>query len=829
MPSKKGNPGSSLTVYIFIGESVFRDIRFGIRMLRKQPSFAVICTLTLALGIGATAAVFSLIQGVLLTPPPYQQPGRLVLISAAKRDGKPNPSGTWPAQQWTEWRTHVKSLKAVAGHSWRFNFLVRNEGSESMEGMAVSGDYFKTLGLKAFLGRTFSEAETAYPTAPVVLIGYDLWQRAFNGDPKIVGKPLRMSRSKTPPTIIGVMPPGARFLPSPSVAEEPNYNVNAQVDFWLPNAPDPKALKDAYWNVVARLSDCATGEMAQQELSATVAREGREDRDFEGFMPKLTTLPNEMNREGRRILLPLLGAAGLVLLIACGNAAALLLVRGLQRQQEYAVRSALGAGRLGLFRQVTTESLLIALAGGALGVGLAFALVKIFTLAGGHAIPRLDSVKTGWPVLAWGMGSAIFAAFIAGVFPAMRASRLDPASIIKGSGPNSSAGPGERRLMRGVTVIQTALTLALLVGAGLLIRTMNNISLVRSGFTTSRVLTMSVTAVQGNWSAFHHQALERVAAIGGVDAAAFAWGVPLTGNDWQAGFDIEGVPPATKGSDRLRFPLRSVTPGYFALLNLPIIEGRDFRPIDDEKAPKVAIVNQAFVDRYFPNGAALGKKLWFGSKDNPPNQIIGVIANTRTGDLTQPPEPEIYAALWQFGAFSKHLVVRTKADPRTLVGAIQRELRKVDSTVAIENAKTLEQIRSDSLASRSFAMDLLIGFSLVGSVLTLVGIYGVLSLSVASRKRELAIRTAVGAQPNDLRHLVLAEGLRLIAAGVGLGIAIALGLVGALRSFLFGLQPTDPANLVSVGLLFFAVALLACWVPTQRAAKANPLGALRCE
>ena len=808
---------------------MFRDIRFGLRMLRKQPSFALICTLTLALGIGATAAVFSLIQGVLLTPPPYRNPGQLVLISPARKDGQKNSSRNWPAQQWMEWRRQVKSFQAVAGYSWTFNFLVRDDGSESMEGMSVSGDYFDALGLKPFMGRTFTEAETSYPTAPVVLIGYDLWQRAFNGDPNIVGKPLRMSRRKTLPTIIGVMAPGVRFLPSPAVAEEPNYNVNAQVDFWLPDAPNPKGLKDAYWDVVARLSDSATPQQAQQELSSAIAREGREDRDFEGFLPKITTLPDEMNREGRRILLPLLGAAGLVLLIACGNAAALLLVRGLQRQQEYAVRSALGIGRLGLFRQVTTESLLIALVGGAMGVALAFGLVKVFTLIGGHAIPRLDAVKTGWPVLAWGMGSAILAALMAGVFPALRASRLDPVSIIKGGGPNSSAGRGERRLMRGVTVIQTALTLALLVGAGLLIRTMSNISMVQSGFTTSHVLTMSVTAVQGDWSTFHHQALDRVSSMGGVEAAAFAWGVPLTGNDWQPSLDIEGVPPATKASDRLRLPLRSVTPGYFELLNLNIVQGRDFRTTDDNKAPMVAIVNQAFVDRYVPNGAVLGKKLWFGGMDSKPNEIIGVTANSRTGDLTQAAEPEIYASLWQFSAFSKHLVVRTKADPGTLIAAIQRELRAVDPTVAVENAKTLEQIRSDSLASRSFAMDLLIGFSLVGSVLTLVGIYGVLSLSVASRRRELAIRTAVGAQPGDLRNLVLGEGLRLIATGVGLGMATALALAGVLRSFLFGLQPTDPMNLVSVGFLFFAVALLACWVPTRRAAKASPLDALRYE
>src|SRR5580698_1743660 len=400
-------------------------------MLRKQPLFTLICTLTLALGIGATAAVFSLIQGVLLTPPPYQNPGQLVLISAVRKDAQRKSPRSWPAQQWMDWRAQVKSFQAVAAYSWTFKFLVRDDGSESMEGMAVSADYFKALGLKAFMGRTFTAAETSYPTTPVVIIGYDLWQRAFNGDPNIIGKPLRMSRSQTTPTIVGVMYPGVRFLPSPSVAEEPNYNVNAQVDFWLPAAPDPKELKDASWDVIARLSDGATPQQAQQELSSSVAREGREDRDFEGFLPVTTSLSDEMNREGRRILLPLLGAAGLVLLIACGNAAALLLVRGLQRQQEYAVRSALGIGRLGLFRQVTTESLLIALAGGTLGVGLALALVKTFTLIGGHAIPRLDAVKTGWPVLAWGFGSATFAALIAGIFPALWASRLDPVSIIK--------------------------------------------------------------------------------------------------------------------------------------------------------------------------------------------------------------------------------------------------------------------------------------------------------------------------------------------------------------------------------------------------------------
>src|SRR3989454_518552 len=280
-----------------------------------------------------------------------------------------------------------------------------------------------------------------------------------------------MSRRDTPPTVVGVMPPGVRFLPSPGVVQEPNYNVNATVDFWVPAAPNPARLKQAGWDVVGRLRDGATIQQAQEELTVVAARQGQAEHDFEGIAPRVQSLAAELNRDGSRILLPLFGAAALVLFIACGNAAALLLVRGLQRQQEYAVRSALGVGRLALFRQVSTESLLLALLGSAFGVGLAFGIVRVFKLIGGHAIPRLDAVSTGWPVLACGLGSAVVAALAASVLPALRASRLAPMDVLKSGGPKSSAGRGERRLLRAVTRVQTAMTLALLVGAGLLIRT----------------------------------------------------------------------------------------------------------------------------------------------------------------------------------------------------------------------------------------------------------------------------------------------------------------------------------------------------------------------
>jgi putative ABC transport system permease protein len=806
------------------------NLRHGARTLLKQPGFALITALTLALGIGATAAVFSLINGVLLTPPPYDHPERIALLPAVRTDGQrtANPPG-WPAAQWLEWQKESKTLDAIAGYGWTFNFLVSQDGSESLEGMAVTRDYFRVIGVQPMMGRAFQDSDVGPSAPPVMILGYDVWQRKFGGDPNIVGKTVRISRRDVPPTIIGVMPPGIRFMPSPGASKEPNYNVDATVDFWAPTAPHPQRLKNRSWNLVGRLREGANIREAQTELKLLATRQASADRDFEGLTPEVQSLENEMNRDGRRILLPLLGASALVLLIACGNAAALLLVRGLQRHQEYAVRTALGVSRVALFRQASAESLLLSLTGGALGVALAFAIVKVFQVIGTHAIPRLGSVTTGWPVLIFGFAAAIASALIAGLYPAIRACRLDPMSALKNAGPKSSAGRAERRLLRAVTLTQTALTLALLVGAGLLIRTMYNLAQAPSGYKVGHVLTMSVTAVQGDWLDFHRRALARVSAIPGVQHAAFGWGVPLTGNNWPGTLEIEGQPPAAKDSERTAMPFRSVTTDYFQLLGLSIIEGRDVRSTDGRDAPPVAIVNQAFVARYFPGSTAIGKKLWLRGRERPPNEIVGVVTNGRTDDLTKGADPELYLSLWQASAFSKHLLVRTEADPRTMVTSVQRELKSVDPTVAVENVKTLEQIRGDSLASRSFAMQLLVGFSIVGSVLTLVGIYGVLSLSVASRRREIAIRAAIGAGRRDIRKLVFGEGIRLIAGGLLCGVALAFVLSRVLETFLFGVKPGDPLTLVGVALLFAGVAMLACWAPTRRAGDVDPIEALRYE
>lgn len=809
-----------------------QDLRLGFRVLLRQPGFTAMGVLTLALGIGATSAVYSLIDGVLLTPPPYREPDRLMLLPSARLDGKDPPQGrAWPAAQWQEWQKEARSFESIAAYNWSFSFLIPHSGdgggSESMQGMQVTKEYFRAVGIQPVLGRVFSAAEGGPNATPVIILGYEMWQRKFLGDRGILGKMLRLNRRRTPEVmVIGVMPPAVRFLPSPGASEEPNYNSNATVDYWLPAIPDPANLKAGDWDLVGRLRAGVTPGQARTELANIALREGQREPEFAGFTPQVQPLPDEMNREGRRILFPLLGAAALVLLIACGNAAALLLVRGLQRQQEYAVRMAVGGSRAALFRQAAVESLMLAISGGALGVVFAFAGVKVFQAIGGHAVPRLDAVTTGWPVLICASVAAVLSALAAGLLPAFRASALDPVGALKSAGPKSSAGKGDRMLLRGVTMFQTALTLALMAGAGLLIQTMINLSKVPSGFNTSHVLTMSVTSVQGDWAEYHRRALERVSAIPGVERAAFAWGVPLTGNSWPGRMDVEGLPVAARGSEMVQVPFRSVTEGYFDLMHLPMKQGRDFRATDSKDAPRVAVINQAFSDRYFPHGNALGKKLWPGKILT---QVVGVIANARTSNLSEPPVPEVYFPLWQWGAFSKHLVVRTTADPRSMGATIERALRSVDPTVAVEHMKTMEQIRGDSVATRTFATQLLAAFAVVGTLLTLVGIYGVLSLSVASRRREIAIRAAVGANEGAIRNLVLAEGFRLIAGGIVAGLVASLLLARALKSFLFGVGAVDIATLTGVAMLFGVVSLIAFWAPARRAAKVDPLEALRCD
>jgi putative ABC transport system permease protein len=835
------------------GETLFQDIRFGLRMLGKSPGFTTIAVLILAIGIGATSSVFSLIQSVLLTPPPYSHPEQVMLLRTRKRDGQP-----WTATtgQWTGWQNESKSFDVVAGYDWTFDYLLLPDRGEPVAGLEVTADYFNVIGIQPLLGRTFLESETTTnpQDATFVILGYDLWQKRFHGDTGILGQKVRLSRHE-PLTIVGVMPPAVRFLPSFGEEENPTYNANARVDYWLPARPDKanpiSGSGNGPWSVVARLRSGITVAAAQAELNVIAARQVQSDRHYEGLVVRVQPLIEFLNHEGRRLLWPLFGAVVLVFLIACGNVAGLLLVRGLQRQKEYAMRSALGAQRYRVFRQAMVESLVLALPAGVLGAALAIITVQVFKAIGGFAIPRLDGVTLGLPVMVFCFAAMIAAAAFAGLLPALRAAQLDPLQTIKATGPTSSTARAERRLLAGVVVAQTSFTVALLMGAGLLIRTANNLARMRPGFETENILTMRVmtdftqyltTDKNGFvFDSFHPRALERISALPGVTASAFVLGLPLTGNSWITEATVEGQPEHATVAEKSAVKLLSVTPDYFNAVGLRIVAGRGFRPDENVsrwkvwaepapgEPPAVCMINQAAADKYFPNSDPIGRHLYTFPWPKRPKEIIGIVANARTQSLTEKPAPEIYLSFLQAPMFAKHLVVRTSVDPISLASVLQRELHAIDPTVAVGDIKSFARVRADSVAGQTFAMRLLVGFSLVGSLLALVGIYGVLSLSVGSRRREMAIRIAMGAQRRSVLGLVLSGGLKLIFIGLLAGTGVALALTRTLKAFLFGIEPTDPLTFAAVAVLFTAVALLACYLPARRAAETDPMTALRCE
>ena len=804
------------------------DFRFGFRQLRSNPGFAAIAIITLGLGIGAATAMFGLIQGVLLSPPRYADPGRVVLISPARLDGRPYTRGA-TVGQWVAWQ-HAKSIEPPAIYRWTFNFLVLPDGSQSMGGMAVTPTYFSVLGLRPILGRAFTDAELSRPNVPpsAVILGYDLWQRKFAGDPGIIGRTIRISRMAAPLPVVGVMPQGIRFLPDPGASSEPNYDLNAHVDFWLGIAPDLTRPTNGAGNAIARLRAGATAAEAQAELAAMSAGLAQADSALQGLTAVVAPVQDVLNRDGRRLLVPLFGSVALVFFIACANVAGLLLTRGLQRHPEYAMRSALGAGRWRLLRQALTESLVIALAGAALGAALATGIITLLKAIAGDAVPRADAVRIGWPVFVFGLLAATVAAGVAGLLPALRASLASRFQGLKGG--RTTAGLGERRLLAAVATLQIVLTVALLSGAALLIRTARNLDRMQPGYDTENLLAMTVTTMERQRSTeFHKLALERVASVPGVTRAAFAWGVPLTGNKWNADVEFPGQPGSSKLTDRISLPLRSITQDYFEVMGMRLVEGRAFRESDGPEAPRVAIVNATLAKRYYTDRNAVGAPLQFAGSNNKPLEIVGVVADTRTMDLSEAAEPEIYLPFWQSGAFSKHLVVRATGDPTALAALVRNEMRRIDPTSAVERITTMADIRRASIAPRTFAMRLLVGFAGVASVLALVGLYGVLSLSVNSRMKEIAVRKAVGAQRYQIVQLVVGEGSRLVIGGLVFGATVAVLVGRLLRTLLFDVRPSDPLALGLAAIAFGAVALSACLVPAYRASRVDLMESLRQE
>ena len=802
------------------------DLRYAIRQLWKAPAFAVLAITTLALGIGTAAAMFGLIQGALLTPPPYDDPGRVVLIRPARIDGQPFDRAPAVAH-WTAWR-QSNAIERPALYRWTFNFLVRDDGSESMGGMVVTTNFFGRLGVRPVLGRTFADGEAGRPNVPpsAIILGYERWQKSFGGDPAILGRAIRLSRMPAPLPVVGVMPPGVRFLPDPGAAAEPNYDLHAPVDFWLARTPDESRPTSGAGFVVTRLRPGRTIEQARTELASLTTTVGATEPTLKELTAEVRFVEDVLNGEGRALLVPLMGSVALVFLIAVANVAGLLLAKGLQRQSEYAVRSALGAGRWRLYLQVTMESVVLAAVGAAAGAGLAAALIALMKAIGGGAIPRIESVSPGWPVVVFGLVAALAAAIAASVLPALRVGHADRLQAT-GSG-RTTPGRAERRLIGGVATLQVVLTVALLSAAGLLVRSAFNLRDVRPGYDTTGVLAMTVTATAAdNWQSFHSQALERVAAIPGVVSGAFAWGVPLTGNKWPAEIQIGGAAEGSREVDRISVPLRAVTADYFDTLRMTVVDGRAFRASDDDKAPRVAIVNEAFARRHFKTLAALGRTIQFPGQADKPMAIVGIIADTKTTSLSASPEPEVYLPLWQSRAFSKHLVVRAAGDPLAIAGLVRRELRAIDPTAAVEHVTTLGEIRRQSVAPATFAMRLLLGFAAIAAALALVGLYGVVSLAVGSRTKELAVRAAVGATASDVVGLMLRETGRLVLIGLVCGALVAYAVGRTLQALLFDVAPADPIALLAATAGFSLAAFVVCARPAWRAGRIDITRALR--
>ncbi|MGE3889149.1 MAG: ABC transporter permease [Vicinamibacterales bacterium] len=805
---------------------MLHDLRHALRQLRKRPGFAAVAIATLGLGIGLAAAMFGLVQGVLLSPPPYQDPDRLVLITTERADG-PYRRGSSVAH-WVAWR-EARAIEPPALYRWTFSFLVRNEGSESMGGMVVTPDYFRTLGLAPVLGRglTAEDAARSVGEAGSIVIGHHLWQQRFGGTPDVIGRSIQLSRVRTPMTIVGVMPEGVRFLPDPGAASEPNYDLNARVDFWLAMAPDESRPRSQAGNAVSRLRPGTTIEQARAEIAAIADGVAGADTAFEGLSGAVTPLLDALNRDARRLIVPLFGSVMLVFFIACANVSGLLLARAFERQQEYTLRSALGAERWRLIRLVLAESLVLALVSAIAGGLLAAGIVRGLDAIAGRAVPRLDAVSVGLPVVAFGLIAAVMAAVVSGILPALRTSSVRQLPLM---GSRGTASRADRRWLGAVAVLQIVLTIALLGGAALLVRSAGYLDGVHPGYRTERILAMTVTAVQPNqWRAFHTQALERVAALPGISHAAFAWGVPLTGNKWPADVDIPGLPGAARLAEQVSLPLRAVTPGYFDLFGIALVEGRGFRDSDNGDAPAVAIVNEALARRYFADGGAVGRRMHYTGRPDESVEIVGVVADTRTEALGVEPEPEIYMCLWQNGAFSKHLVLRTEADPLSVAASVRDAIREVDPTAAVEHVTTMDEIRRASLAPQRFATRLLAGFAVAATLLAAIGLYGVLSLSVGARTKEIAVRRAVGAQSHQIVSLVVTEVLRMMAVGLALGALAAVAMGRGLRGLLYGVNPGDPVAIASVAVLFTLVAALAALVPARRAGQVDPVIGLREE
>jgi putative ABC transport system permease protein len=816
-------------------ESLWRDLRYGLRMLWKKPGFTLTAVLTLSLGIGANTAIFSVVNAVLLNPLPFPSPGRLMALGQTSPENRAALS-QFSFRNFADLRDQSKAFEQLAAY-YNSNLTLTGQGEAARLRVTVAtASLFPMLGASPSLGRVFLPEEDnpgGGSAGRPAILSWDCWQRYFGGDPAVVGRAVTLNANTY--TIVGVMP--ANF----------SFPVQAQpTEVWVSTALDAEKTGQGAimvargyrgWRVVGRLKDGVTVEQAQAEADVIASGlaaqfpEGNKDLGIKA-VPLLESLVGNL----RLTLLLLFGTVGVVLLIACVNVANLLLASTASRQHEINIRVALGASRWRIVRQLMTESLMLALAGGVLGAVLAMWGTDLIVSLSPEGITRIAETRLDARVLAFTALVSVLTGAVCGLAPALGVSRERLAEALKEGGRSSTGGLRRGHARRLLVVAEVSLALVLLVGAGLFVRTLMRLQTVALGFEPHHVLTMTVAKSPSpsgspeQTGEFFRQLTERLKALPGVVNASVTWQFPLSGASAMSGLEIEG-----QHNEPGSLPMgviHTAGPDYFRTMGIPVVQGREFTEHDDMNSAPVLIINETLAKKFFPGGAALGKHITPGfstTGEYVPREIVGVVGDIKHQGLRGEAVPEFYFAQAQMPPPITTLVVRTAGDPRSLVGAIRNEIQSADKGAPVYSVRTAEEYLSLSVASTRFNMTLLVAFAAVALLLTAVGLYGVISFSVSQSTHEIGVRMALGAQRTDVLRMVVWQGMSLSLIGVLVGLAMSLSLTRVMASLLYGISVTDPLTYVGVSLLVTLVALVACLVPARRATKVDPMIALRYE
>ena len=804
-----------------------QDVRYAARMLRKSPGFTVVAVLTLALGIGANAAIFSVVYAVLLEPLPYRDSSRLIVLNeSTPRVG--TVSVSYP--NFLDWRAENHSFSNMAAVGSVGFSLAGISQPENIRGDAVSSNFLSMLGLRPFIGRDFDASEEKPGAAPVVLLSYSLWQSHFGGGRDVLGRAIKLDGRSY--TIIGVLPSNFRSPDKTDVLEP--------IGVWATNnddATDRGSRGDMI--VIGRLAPGVSLARARVEMDGIAARLAREYPGAnDQFGVKLQSIRDAFVGDVRPAILVLFGAVLFVLLIACANVANLFLVRGATRTKEVALRIAFGAGRGRIIRQMLAESFVLALLGGALGAALAVGGIRAI----GRMIPADvlsgAGIALNGPVLLFTCGVIILAAFVFGLAPALHSTSADVQSELKEGARSVSPGARQSRLRMALAIAEISLAVVLMAGAGLMMKSLYRLLSVNPGFRTDRVLSMEMDLRTAQYAKdpgiynFWQRVLDGARALPGVESSAVGTVIPFTGNHNRNDVTIEGMVEPRPGS----WPhpdVHIISPGYVTTLGLPLLRGRSFVAEDNENAALVGLINARLARELFAGRDPIGKRFMFGHpSDKHPAKwitIVGVVGDTKLYGLANPSRLEVYVPFRQHAASDMTLLVKSSVEPAALIASIRQVVASVDKDQPLFAIATMNQLRADSTSERRMTFVLLGAFSGLALVLATIGIYGVISYSVAQRTHEIGIRMALGAQHSSVLRMILAQGAKIAAAGIGLGVIAALALTRLMSSLLFSVNASDPATFAGVTLLLVIVALLACYVPARRAMRVDPMVALRHE